>query len=97
MKNSAFNRTDVLNELHSKGLPRHIAERYCDKTLSEILNNGCITTETAKRKAIESPVSTNRDERKRAETAEVYKQLTISNAHLGGMHRIAASLIKLED
>ncbi|MEZ9367383.1 hypothetical protein AB4140_00935 [Shewanella sp. 10N.286.51.B2] len=89
---STLTRTEMINKLDNEGLPRHIAESYCDTTLMQILNGEGFSQV----KVSSSPSLYSIDEEKKREHIESRRQQTIKNGHLGGMHRIAACLTKTQ-
>ncbi|MCL1059665.1 hypothetical protein L2729_16975 [Shewanella gelidimarina] len=97
MTTRTINRAEMIDRLDSEGLPRHIAEGYCDITLFEILNDEISTRNTSQANACVPASLGSMNTKWREEKMEVSRQRTINNGHLGGMHRIAASLTKSED
>ena len=85
---NTLDRTDMIEELANQGMPRHVAEQYCDLTLFKILK-GEAKVQTVQARPLSTLYTVNQESRKAL--AEKRKQEIKNYAHLGGMHRMAAA------
>ena len=85
---NTLDRTDMIEELANQGMPRHVAEQYCDLTLFKLLK-GESKVQTVQARPLSALYTANQENQKAL--AKKSKQEIKSYAHLGGMHRMAAA------
>ncbi|WP_434938547.1 hypothetical protein ACRWQN_14620 [Shewanella sp. HL-SH8] len=83
---NVLDRTEMIDELANQGMPRHVAEQYCDVSLFKILKG---ETQTAKARPLSALYTANKEMQEAL--AKKRKQQIHSYAHLGGIHRMAAA------
>ncbi|MEO3684694.1 hypothetical protein ABHN84_20735 [Shewanella vesiculosa] len=86
MISNALDRTEMIDELANQGMPRHVAEQYCDLSLFRILKG---ENQTAEVRPLSALYTANKEMQEAL--AKTRKQQIHSYAHLGGMHRMAAA------
>ncbi|AZG71897.1 hypothetical protein [Shewanella livingstonensis] len=90
---NTLDRTEMIEELANQGMPRYVAEQYCDLTLFKILK-GEAKVQTVQTRPLSALYTANQENQKAL--AEKRKQEIKSYAHLGGMHRMAAAFENID-
>jgi hypothetical protein len=86
MISNTLDRTEMIEALSNDGMPRHVAEQYCDLTLFDLLKNQNHAARIRPLSALFAP-----DKAHQHALVESNKERVNSYAHLGGMYRMEAA------